>query len=55
MGHVFELFAVACEEDCSRARAVTDTDDVALDIFGSVICAGKGLVVATEAVGEVGY
>jgi hypothetical protein len=53
--HVFEFLAIAREEDCSCTRAISDADDIALNIFGSVTCAGKGLIVAAETVGEVGY
>lgn len=54
VGHVVELFAVACEEDGAGAGTVADTDDVALDVFRTVGGGREGLIVAAVAGGGVG-
>lgn len=46
VGDVFELFAVAREEDGSGAWTVADADHVALFVGGCVLCARERLVVA---------
>ena len=55
VSYVFEFLAVACEEDGSGAWPVADTDNIALLIFWSICGGCEWLVMATEAIGEVGY
>ena len=53
VGDVVELFAVAGEEDGASSWAVADADDVALDVFGGVVCGSERLVEAAVAGGDV--
>jgi hypothetical protein len=49
MGDVVKFFAIAGEEDGASSGPVADADYVALDVFGTVICRGEGLVEAAMA------
>jgi hypothetical protein len=51
---IIKFLAVAGEEDRPSARPVSDTDNVALNICGSVSGRCEGLVVASVAVRSVG-
>tara|TARA_R110002003_G_scaffold2062_8_gene23977 strand:- start:3159 stop:3449 length:291 start_codon:yes stop_codon:yes gene_type:complete len=50
---VIELLAVACEEERAGARAVTDANDVSLNVGWTVSCGYERLVVSSVAVGHV--
>ena len=53
VGHVVEFLAVAGEKDGARSGAVSDANNVALDVFRSVVCGSEGLVMAAVAGGGV--
>ena len=55
VGYVVELFAVAGEEDGTRAGAVADSYNVALDVGGAVGGRCEGLVVTAGTGRGVGY
>lgn len=50
---IIQLLAVACKEYCSGARPVSNSNNVALDICGSVSRRCEGLVVTSVAVRSV--
>ena len=54
VGDIVEFFAVTREEDGAGPWAVANADDIALDIFGGVVCRMEGLVEAAMAGGGVG-
>ena len=53
MRNIVEFLAVTGEEDCSCARSVTNSNNIALDVGRSVSRGCEGLVVAPIAVGSV--
>lgn len=55
MYNIIQFFAITSEEDATRARAVTNTYHVTLDVGGAVISRDEGLIVATVAGGSISY
>ena len=54
MCNIVEFLAIASEEKGSSARPVSNSDNVSLNVSGSVCGRCEGLVVASVAVGSVG-
>ena len=55
MRNVIELLAIASEENAPGPRAISDSDNVALNIFWPVVSTSKWLVVSTLASGGIGH
>ena len=55
VSNVVKLFAVPGEKDGACSGAVTDANDITLDVFGAVFCRVERLIEATVTGGGVGY
>jgi hypothetical protein len=47
MGYIFQLLAIACEEDSTGARAVSNANHIALYIRWTVIRALERLIISS--------
>ena len=55
MCNIVQLLAITCEENGARARPVSNTNNIALNVRRSVRSWSERLVVAAKAVRGVGY
>lgn len=53
MNNLFELLAVACEEDDACPWSVSDTNNIAGDNLGTIWSSAEWLVIVTRAVGMI--
>ena len=53
MCNIVEFLAIASEKDCPSARPISNSNDISLNVSGTVCGRCKRLVVASVAVGSV--